>query len=102
MLASVDLEVVVVVVALALCAAADATLIDGIRHKAPNLVSRLGWLGPAYWMGVFWFRPAYRRFLKAGRFDPELSAHPKLLRIAQAEWVLWYVSLLAVLAAILL
>jgi hypothetical protein len=100
--ANVDPEVVAATVALALCAAADAALVDGIRKSAPNLMPKLGWLGPLYSLGIFWWRPAYRRFLKAGRFDPELTAHPKLLRLAQLEWFLWYLSLFVFLAVVLL
>jgi len=100
--ANVELEVIAVMVSIALCAAADATLVEGIRRSAPNLMPKLGWLGPLYSLGFFWFRPAYRRFLKAGRFDPELAAHPRLLLLAQAEWVLWYVSFLGILSAVFL
>jgi hypothetical protein len=101
MLANVDAEVVVITVALALFIATDTTLVEGIRRSAPSLAPRLGWLGPAYWL-FSWFRPAYRRFMKHGRFDAELSAHPKLLRLAQAERLLWYLSLFAIAAVILL
>jgi hypothetical protein len=97
-----DLKVIIVVVTLALFAGTHATLIQGIRQSAPNLVPKLGWFGPLYWLGLFWWRPAYRRFLNGGQFDAELSAHPNLLRLAQAERLLWYLSLLAIVAAIVL
>ena len=98
-MAGVDLGIVFVVLAFVVFAAVHATLVEGIRHSAPDLAPKLGWFGPGYWLGVFWFRPVYRRFLRAGQFDADLSAHPKLLRLAQVERLLWYLSVVAIAAA---
>ena len=81
-------------------AAVHATLVDGLR-RVPHLFERLGWIGPGYWLGIFWFRPAYRRFLRGGRFDSELVSHPRLLLLARAEWLLWWLSLLVMAAAVI-
>ena len=100
MLDGIDLKLVLIVLTFAAFAAVHATLIDGIRQSAPDLLPRLGWLGPLYWWGPFVWRPAYRKFLKNGEFDAEISAHPSLLRLAQIERLLWYVQFAIVLVAI--
>jgi len=96
----VDYDVVAFILVFVLFAAVHASLLDSIRKSAPQLASQLGWFGPGYWIGIFWFRPVFRRFLRNGRFDAELAAHPRLLLLARMELALWWLSLIALAVAI--
>ena len=98
-----DSRIVIVVLVAALLEGVHATLAQGIRNSKPELFESLGRVGPGYYsFGLFWFKPAYRKFLTSRRFETELSSHPKLVALANVEFLLWYAMWVTIILVVLL
>jgi hypothetical protein len=96
-------KILAIVLVATLLEGVHSTLVQVIRNSKPDLFKRLGRAGPGYYVfGLFWFLPTYRKFLTSRTFEAELSGHPKLLALANIEFLLWYAMWVTLILVVLL
>jgi hypothetical protein len=98
-----EYKILAIVLVTTLLEGVHATLVQDIRNSMPDLLKRLGRAGPGYYVfGLFWYLPTYRKFLTSRAFEAELSGHPKLLALANVEFLLWYAMWATLILVVLL
>jgi hypothetical protein len=98
-----EYKILVVVLVTSLLEGVHATLVQDIKSAKPRLLESLGRTGPGYYVfGLFWTSPAYRRFLTSRTFETELSERPKLVALANVEFLLWYAMWATIILVVLL